>query len=104
MEAVERARAGKGPSLIECKTYRWREHSEMEPPSSYRPKEEIEAWKAKDPVSRYEEKLLAEGVLTPSEVASIWQEARQRVDEAEALAYADPWPDPKTGFEGVYAD
>jgi TPP-dependent pyruvate/acetoin dehydrogenase alpha subunit len=104
MDAVERARAGEGPSLIECKTYRWREHSEMEPPSNYRPKEEVEAWKAKDPVLRYEKKLLAEGLITPADVESVWQEARQRVDEAEAQAYADPWPDPEMAFQGVYAE
>ena len=60
-EAIARARDGQGPTFIECKTYRWYGHSEIDP-AKYRSKEELESWKKRDPVATFEAKLLAEGV------------------------------------------
>src|SRR4030042_3173768 len=70
MSAVERARAGKGPSLIECKTYRIRPHYELLPDlRGYepRPQEEIDAWKQRDPIKLFQKKLLEQGILTQAD-------------------------------------
>jgi len=63
-ELVERARQGQGPSLLECRTYRWHGHFETKAPTDTRPPEEIAAWKKKCPVAAMERKLLAAGIVT----------------------------------------
>jgi TPP-dependent pyruvate/acetoin dehydrogenase alpha subunit len=104
MAAVERARKGEGPSLIECKTYRFRRHGEMEPPGNYRSKEEVEGWKKKDPVVLYETKLVTEGVIAGGDVESIRDEMTTRIDEAEAEALESPMPEPESAYQDLYAD
>src|SRR6185436_13824525 len=61
-EAVRRARAGAGPTLIECKTYRTRAHAEGMRDAGYRTAEELEAWKLRDPISNYRAKLITQGI------------------------------------------
>src|SRR4030042_3568746 len=71
MSAVERARKGKGPSLIECKTYRIRPHYEMLPDlkgCEPRPQEEIEKWKKRDPIRLFQKRLLEQGILTKADI------------------------------------
>jgi TPP-dependent pyruvate/acetoin dehydrogenase alpha subunit len=107
--AVDRARAGEGPSMIECKTYRFRSHAEGIPDLRIiepRPQEEIEAWKKRDPVNVFRERLLREGVLTQTEVDRIDREATGEMEEAERLATQDPFPsDPQTLIKrALYAD
>ena len=101
-EAVERARSGGGPSLIENVTYRWRGHSKSDV-NRYRTKEEIEAWKAKGPIRRFSAQLLDQGVLTQKELSQIEQQAYAAVEEAVAFAEASPEPDVAHIEEGVYA-
>ncbi|SPF40128.1 Acetoin:2,6-dichlorophenolindophenol oxidoreductase subunit alpha [Syntrophobacter sp. SbD1] len=91
-EAIKRAKQGQGPSLIECKTYRHRGHFEGDA-CVYRRKEELEAWKEKDPIPRFEKKLLDLGVLTPEKVQEIKISIKKEVEEAELFAEQSPYPD-----------
>jgi len=94
--AVARARAGDGPSLIECKTYRFRAHAEGIPDVSHadpRPPEEIEAWKRRDPIKLFAEKLVQQGVATQEELDRIDAEATAEIQEAERFALESPLPD-----------
>lgn len=92
-KAIARARAGEGPTFLECKTYRWYGHSEIDP-AKYRMKEEVEAWKKKDPVPRFEKTLTEKKILTEDlrrEIAAqITNEINEAVDFAEQSAYPDP--------------
>jgi len=101
-EAVERAREGKGPTLIECKTYRHKGHSRFDP-ATYRPKEEVEEWLKKDPISRFRARLLETGILTEEEANRIEQEVFAAVEEAVKFALESPYPEPKEALEDVYA-
>jgi len=101
-EAVKRARAREGPTLLECKTYRWKGHSKSDH-ERYRTKEEIEAWKKKDPIRRFREALVAEGVVGEEEARQIEEEARHTIAEAVEYARASPEPAVDTILEGVYA-
>jgi pyruvate dehydrogenase E1 component alpha subunit len=101
-KAVERARAGKGPSLIECKTYRWKGHSKSDQ-ERYRTREEVATWKKKDPVARFAAYLIQEGIITEEESQAIHKEAQQLVEEALAFAEASPEPRVEEILEGVYA-
>ncbi|MBI3988832.1 MAG: thiamine pyrophosphate-dependent dehydrogenase E1 component subunit alpha [candidate division NC10 bacterium] len=102
-EAVARARQGLGPTLIEARTYRLRGHWAGDP-AAYRPPEEVEAWRAQDPVVRCQQALLASGALTPEDDKALWAAAEEEV--AEALAKAKAAPDlgtPDAGLNEVYA-
>ena len=101
-QAVERARAGKGPSLVENVTYRWRGHSKSDA-NRYRTKEEIEAWKEKCPIKRFRARLIKEGVLTEREADQLKQETCAAIDAAVAFAEASPEPALETIEEGLYA-
>jgi len=80
-EAINRARSGEGPTLIECKTYRWRGHNPKDP-DLLRPNEEIESWKKKCPVRRFQEKLLEKGVLTKELLEEIECETKKEIEES----------------------
>ncbi len=101
-EAVKRARKGEGPSLIECKTYRWRGHFEGDA-CTYRCDEELKEWIAKDPIPRFEEKLVENGVLKADGVARIKAELAAELDEAIAFAEKSPLPEPSALLDDVYA-
>jgi pyruvate dehydrogenase E1 component alpha subunit len=101
-EAVARARAGHGPTLLEGITYRWKGHSKSDA-DRYRTKEEIEEWKAKDPIRRFEELLVREGVLTAEQAAGIESEAQSQIESAVEFADGCPEPTLETIEEGVYA-
>lgn len=101
-EAIERARSGGGPSLVENVTYRWRGHSASDV-NRYRTEQEIEAWKEKGPIRRFHKHLIEEGVLTEEEADWIEQEAYAAVDEAVAFAEDSPEPDAAMIEEEVYA-
>jgi hypothetical protein len=90
-QAVKRARAGAGPSLIENVTYRWRGHSKSDA-NRYRTREEIEAWKQKCPIKRFRARLTEEEVLTEEDADQIEQEAYAAIDAAVAFAEASPEP------------
>lgn len=102
LEAVERARGGGGPSLIEGKTYRWKGHSKSDQ-ERYRTKEEVEAWKERCPIRRFRSRLINERVIDEAEASRMAEEARRLIEEAVAFAEASPEPSVETILEGVYA-
>jgi pyruvate dehydrogenase E1 component alpha subunit len=101
-EAVEEARRGEGPTLIECKTYRHKGHSRVDP-AKYRPKEEVQDWLRRDPIKNLKEYLAREYSLTDDELQSIEKEAATRIDEAVKFALESPYPKPEEALEDVYS-
>lgn len=99
--AVERARKGDGPTLLECKTYRRRGHSRVDP-AKYRAKQEVEEWLAKDPINRLKEKTLQNQILSKEEIEEIEKEASAKVEEAVKFAVESPYPSPEEALEDVY--
>ena len=100
-EAVERARAGKGPTLIECVTYRHKGHSKSDK-NLYRTKEEIEFWKTKDPVGKFETLLVEKGVLTKEQTEQITENVRNEIRNAITEASAAPDSDPAELITSVF--
>ena len=100
--AVERARSGKGPSLVENITYRWRGHSKSDR-NLYRTQEEMDAWKERCPIGRFEDALTEAGVMTSEETEAIDQEAKATIDRAAEEALTFPEPSPENLEDEVYA-
>ena len=100
-ESVERARSGKGPSLIECKTYRWDPHCFVIPET--RAKGEIEEWKKKEPITRFEKKLLQEKIITDEDIKRIKSAVIKEIDSAEDFAKNSPFPDVESFKEEICA-
>lgn len=101
--AVDRARDGVGPSLLEAVTYRWRGHFEGDP-QPYRTKDEVAGWQEKDPVRSFREQLASAELLTSEEDAQIAEDVRLAVETAVAFAEASPLPVPEKALEDVYTD
>ncbi len=101
-EAATRARAGGGPTLIEAKTMRILGHA-IHDGAEYVPRQLLVEWEAKDPLRRYEARLLAAGMTDQTELDEIGERCRLEIEDAIAFAEASPWPDPATVIEGVYA-
>jgi acetoin:2,6-dichlorophenolindophenol oxidoreductase subunit alpha len=101
-EATNRARAGEGPTLIEAKTYRTRGHSRSDR-NRYRTREEINAWKARDPIVRFEKEIVAFGLATEADAARIAAEVEKEMAEAVSEASASPWPSVKDLTRDVYS-
>src|SRR5690606_9118201 len=102
-EAVERAYSGEGATLVEAKTYRPVPHSSDDDDRSYRSREEVEEWKKKDPILRFQNYLMSEGVLNDDLLHDYETRARAEVDRAQAEAEATPLPDPEEALGNVYA-
>jgi len=100
--AAGRARKGKGPSLIECQTYRWKGHSKSDA-NLYRTQEEIESWKKKCPIKRFREKLIETDVLTIGKAQKIDQEAKKDIEDAVEFAMRSQEPKLQDLEEDVYA-
>lgn len=100
--AVERARAGQGPSLIENVTYRWRGHSKSDR-NVYRTQEEIEAWKKRCPIKRFKATLAQAQVMGEEELERIDRQAKTTIDQAAETALAFPEPSPEHLEDEVYA-
>jgi len=100
--AYEKARAGKGPSLIECRTYRHSGHSRADP-AKYRPEGELEKWKERDPIKIYRERLKQFGI-GDDRIAAIDTDVRRIVDDATEACKAAPPPSTDILFTDVYAD
>jgi len=101
--AVERARGGGGPSLVEAKTYRIKGHF-VGDPELYRSKEEVQEIFAKtDPISRFERQVSSEGSLSREKLDAIKLEVQELIDKALAFAKESPEPDPSELFSDVYA-
>lgn len=101
--AAERARQGLGPTLLELETYRFAGHSRSDP-GHYRPREEVAAWKERDPISLYEKKLLAGGVLTDNAAGEIKAQMGRELDEAVRYAEESPEPAPEECLADVFAE
>ncbi|MBX7235006.1 MAG: thiamine pyrophosphate-dependent dehydrogenase E1 component subunit alpha [Caldilineales bacterium] len=101
--AVERARSGGGPTLLECKTYRLVGHSRSDP-RTYRTKEEEADWAGRDPLPRLASHLLASGQATEATLAAIDQEVTAAIDDAVAFAEASPSPRPEDALNHVFFD
>ena len=102
LKAFEKARAGDGPSLIECKTYRYSGHSRADP-AKYRPEGELEKWKKRDPIKIYRERLLQFGIDEEA-IAKIEADVMKVVDEATEKCKAAPPPSLDILTTDVYAD
>ncbi len=100
--AVDRARAGEGPMLLECVTYRYKGHSKSDT-QRYRAKDEVEAWRRRDPIARFVAALQGEGVLSADAASRMEQETRAAIDDALRFAETSPEPDVATLMDGVYA-
>ena len=101
--AVARARAGEGPTLIECKTYRWRGHTERKGQPDPRDKAEIETWKTKDPIARLADRLQAQGQLTDAAWAALDKEVLATIEASCKFADASPFPKPEDALTDMYA-
>ena len=100
--AVERARRGEGPTLLEMKTYRYRGHSRSDP-AKYRPAGELEAWKARDPIDLMGARLAAEGILSADHQVALRAELQAQIDGAAERASAAPYPTLEETRRYVYA-
>ena len=100
--AVDRARSGGGPTLVEAVTYRMKGHAEHDA-QAYVPKAELEEWKQKDPIARYSAVLVESGAASGNELAGIDQAIAEEVDREVERAEASPLPAPEFAMEGVYA-
>jgi pyruvate dehydrogenase E1 component alpha subunit len=106
-EAVQRARQGQGPSLIEGKTYRYYDHSlglNRIVRAPYRPDAEVEAWKQRDPIAIHQERLLSQGFATQAEIDQLQAEIAQEIEAAVAFARESPYPEPSALFEDMFAN
>ena len=106
-EAIERARAGGGPTLIEALTYRYTPHTTADDPSRYRSDEECKTWTAKEPLIRFEKYLKAKKILTDAEVKTIDEDIAARIDKAitnaEEQCKHEPLNNPLVMFDHLYS-
>jgi TPP-dependent pyruvate/acetoin dehydrogenase alpha subunit len=106
--AVERARAGDGPTLVECKTYRWRGHFEGEEMvfpegKRYRSDAEIEEWKQRDPIQRFRRTLFEDYGVSDEDLRTVEAEAERAIQEAVDFAMESPFPAPERSLEDLFA-
>jgi pyruvate dehydrogenase E1 component alpha subunit len=104
-EAITRAREGKGPSLIECKTYRFRGHyvGEGSRELTYRSQEELENWEERCPIKRFQSKLMKKNILTPSLVNQINHQIDREIEEAVEFAEQSPYPEPQEALDDLFS-
>lgn len=100
-DAIDRARTGQGPTLIECRTYRWMGHW-IGDPQVYRTKEEVDEWKLKCPIKRFREYLISNDMFTAGELDAMEEEAARCVEEAGKFAMDSSEPDPATVMDDVF--
>jgi pyruvate dehydrogenase E1 component alpha subunit len=100
-DGAERARNGNGPTLLEFRTYRYKGHS-MSDPAKYRTKEELEEYKAKDPIERVKNTILKNKIATEKELEKIEEKIKQQVQDAVNFAESSPFPPPEQAFEDIY--
>jgi pyruvate dehydrogenase E1 component alpha subunit len=101
--AVSQARGGGGPTLVECKTYRHKGHSRVDP-AKYRPKEEVDKWIAKDPLNCFRTRLLQGEKLSENDIQKIESDVKIEIEEAVRFALDSPYPAPEEALEDVYAE
>jgi len=103
-EAVRRARAGEGPTLIECKTYRTRAHSEGMRDGGYRTQEEVDSWKARDPLVQHRKRLLEQEITGEQELITLERDVQAQIEVAAEFAKNSPWPDPATAAQYIFSE
>ena len=101
-KAIARAKKGEGPTLMECKTYRWHGHYEGDA-QKYKSKEEVEEWIKKDPIPAFRKRLFEMGVLTEKDVNRVNQEINEQIEEAVKFAEESPLPAPEEALTDVFA-
>jgi TPP-dependent pyruvate/acetoin dehydrogenase alpha subunit len=103
-EAVDRARLGEGPTLLECKAYRYQGHftAERALRLTYRLQDEIDFWLERDPLTRWAATLAERGVLSPEEHALVDEQVESLIEEAVAYARESDWPNPSEAFTDMY--
>lgn len=102
-EAVERARSGRGPTLVECETYRFVGHSRTDP-MLYRPKEEMAEWKSRDPIPRLRNQMLEAGIATESDFLKIEDDVERELEDAVDFARKSPHPLPEDCLKHVFVE
>ncbi len=102
--AVKRARAGEGPTLLECRTYRTRPHAEGMGDFTYRTREEVEQWKTRCPILRLKQYLIAQSLAKEAELDAIESAIVSEVETANRAAESAPWPNPVNAATHVYAE
>jgi 2-oxoisovalerate dehydrogenase E1 component len=102
-EAIQNARQGNGPTLLECHTYRTRAHAEGMRDAGYRTQEEIDSWKARDPIKLFKEYLLEGRIVISGEIEALEAELLKIAEDATQLARQSPMPDPSTVAQHVFA-
>ena len=101
-EAIARARSGGGPTLLECLTYRWRQHCELDERFVYRPEAEVEAWKAKCPIRRLAQELTRRCNVTPAKLDRLQANVEAAVEEAVEFARQSPFPELNEALDDIY--
>ena len=104
MEAVKRAKDGKGPTLIECITYRLADHTTADDATKYRSEAEVKEWEKKDPIMRLEKYMIANRIMNEAEIKNAKEEARKAVDKSVADAEAEPKQKPEDIFSYMYGE
>jgi 2-oxoisovalerate dehydrogenase E1 component len=102
-EAVRRARAGEGPTLIECKTYRTRAHAEGMGDFTYRTKDDVEQWKTRCPIASLKQRMLDDFDVPAADIEQIEQDIAAMIAQSRQFAESSPWPDAATATDNVYA-
>jgi pyruvate dehydrogenase E1 component alpha subunit len=102
-EAVARARAGEGPTLIECLTYRFRGHS-LADPDELRSKAEKELWFARDPIKKFATYLIEQNLATQADLKAIEQKIQAEIEEAVEFALSSPEPNPDELYRYIFAE
>lgn len=102
-EAVERARSGGGPTLLVCETYRFEGHHEGDT-QFYRDDDELDEWRARDPIRTYPERLIGEGVLTEDEYEALRADVEAEIEDAVEFARESDLPAPETAYQNLYAE
>ncbi|MGT2846701.1 thiamine pyrophosphate-dependent dehydrogenase E1 component subunit alpha [Streptococcus massiliensis] len=102
-KAVEHARSGKGPVLIESVTYRWLGHSSSDP-GKYRTREEVDEWKKKDPIENLRKYMLENNLASAEELEAIQAQVKEAVEASVKFAEESPFPPLESAFEDIYAD
>ncbi|MEA4836808.1 MAG: thiamine pyrophosphate-dependent dehydrogenase E1 component subunit alpha [Rhodospirillaceae bacterium] len=100
--AIERARRGEGPSLVECKTYRHRGHYEGDP-QIYKPKEEVEEWKKRDPIVRLRKEIIESGMASEAEILDIEKQVAAKMEAAAVFAKESPFPEAYEVTTDIYS-
>ena len=103
-QSIARARSGEGPSLLECRTYRFYGHTVFDNPLSYRSKEEEDHWRARDPLKLFREAIVPAGLISSEELDQLDQDAEELMEEAIKFADDSPMPEPMELYEDVYVD